>query len=160
MDTPAARSTIDDLAERVGTARVLTWIHAAIFVTDGMHWAVFGARAISLRLAAVHIRITHVVRRALTHWFIRRTGNAKRSRMTGVRTARFHGDALDVGHRIRAQSRWTLADRSMIVCDANGIHPASVLVAGVVTGVREPVAELRRWTVDVVDAGNRATPGC
>ena len=161
VDAPAARPTVHDLADRVGAARVLARIHTAIFVTDGMHRAVFGTGAVSLRLAAVDVRIAHVIRRAPTDRFARRrTSDAERRRMTGVRTARFDGDALDVGHRIRAQSGRTLTDRPVIVRDANGIHPARVLVAGVVAGMREPVAELRRRAVDVVDAGHRATTGC
>lgn len=102
VDALATWPTVHDLAERVGAARVLAWIHAAMFVTDGMYRTVLGTRAISFRLAAVRVRIAHVIRRAPTHWFIRRTSDAERGRMTGVRTTRLDGDALDVGHRVRA----------------------------------------------------------
>lgn len=161
VDAAAARPAVHDLAERVRAARVLARIHAAMLVADGMHRAVLGAGAVSLRLAAVRVRIAHVIRRAPAHRLVRRrTGDAERRRMTGVRTAGgLDGDALDVGHRIRAQSRRALADRLVIVRDAHGVRPARVLVAGVVAGVREPVAELRRRAVDVVDAGHRSATG-
>lgn len=79
--------------------------------------------------------------------------------MAGVRTARLDGDALDVRHRVRAEPGRALTDRSVLVRDANRVDAARVLVAGVVTGVRESVAELARRAVDVVDAGHRTAPG-
>lgn len=159
MNTPAARLTVYDLAERVEAASILARVHAAMIVTDRVHRTVLGARTVSLRLAASHVGVAHVIRRALAHRIVRRPGDAERRRMTGVRTARFHGDALDVGHGIRAKSRRTLADRFVIVRYANRVHAAGVLVAGVVAGVRQSVAKLRRRAVDVVDAGNRAATG-
>lgn len=159
MDALTIWSTVHDLAECVGAARVFAWIHTAMFMTDGMHWTILGAGAVSLWLAAIRVRITHVIRRAPTHRFIRRTSDAERRRMTGIRTTRLDGDALDVGHRIWAQSGRALADRLVVIRDANGIHSARVLVAGVVAGVREPVAKLRRRAIDVVDAGHRAATG-
>lgn len=160
MDAFTARPTVHDLAKRIGAARILARIHTAMIVADGMHRTVLGARAISLRLATARVRITHVIGWASTHWFVRRARNAERCRVTGVRTASLDGDALDVRHRVRAQSGRALADRFVVIRDANGIHSACILVAGVVAGVREPVAELGRWAVDVVDAGHRATTGC
>lgn len=47
----------------------------------------------------------------------------------------------------------------MIVRDADRVHAACVLVARVVAGVSESIAELRGWTVDVVNAGHRPTAG-
>lgn len=79
--------------------------------------------------------------------------------MTGVRMACLHGDALDVGHGVRAEPGRALTDRLVVVRDANRVHAARVLVAGVVAGVREPVAELARRAIDVVDAGHCAAPG-
>lgn len=159
VDAPAARLAVDDLAERVGAARVLARIHAAVLVADGVHRAVLGPRAIALRLTAVLVRIAHVTRGTLAHGVVGGPGDAERGRVAGVRATGLHGDALDVGHRVRAQPRRALADRPVIVRDADGVHAARVLVAGVVAGVREPVAELGRRAVDVVDAGHRAAAG-
>lgn len=160
MDAFTARPTVHDLAKRIGAARILARIHAAMIVTDSMHRTVLGTRAISFRLTTARVRITHVIGRASTHRLVRRARNAERCRVTGVRTASLDGDALDVRHRVRSQSRRTLADRLVVIRDANGIHSACIFIAGVVAGVREPVAELSRWAVDVVDAGYRATTGC
>lgn len=80
--------------------------------------------------------------------------------MTGVRMACLHGNALNVGHRVRSKPGWALTDRFVIVRNADRVHAARVLIAGVVTGVRESVAELTRRAVDVVDAGHRAASGC
>lgn len=159
MDTSAARLTVYNLAERVGTASIFTWIHAAMLMTDGVHRTVLGAGAVSFRLAASHIRIAHVIRRTLTHRIVRRPGNAKCRRMAGIRTARLHSNTLDVGYGIRAKARWTLANRFVIVRDADRVHTASILVAGVVTGVGQSIAKLRQRAVDVVDAGDRAASG-
>lgn len=155
----ATRSTVHDLAYRVGAASVLARVHAAMVVADGVHRTVLGTGAISFRLAAGHIRIAHVIGRALTHRVVGRAGNADRRRVTGVRTTRLHGDAFNVGHRIWTKSGRTLTDRSVIVRDADCVHAAGVLVAGVVAGVCQSVAELRRRTVDVVYAGHGAATG-
>lgn len=159
MDAPAAWLTIHDFTECIGTTRALARINAAMLVANRMHWAILGAGAISLRLAATRVRVAHVIWWAFADRVIRWTGDAERCRMTGVRMARLYGDTFDVGHRIRAKSRRALTDRFVIVRNANRIHAARVLVAGVVAGVRESVAELGRWTIDVVDAGHWTTPG-
>lgn len=159
MNAFAARLTIHDFTERVGTARVLARIDATMLVANGMHRAVLRTGAVSLRLAAVHVRIAHVIWRAFTHWIVCRTNDTERCWMAGVRMTCLHGDALDIGHRIRAESRRTLTDRFVIVRNANRVHPTRVLVAGVVTGVRESIAKLSRRTINVVDAGYCATPG-
>lgn len=102
VDAPATRLTIDDLAKGVETTGVLARIHTAMLVTDGVHRAVLGPGAISLRLAAVRVRVADVIRRAFAHGVVGRPRDTERSRMTGVRTAGLHGDALDIGHRVRS----------------------------------------------------------
>lgn len=159
MDAFTARLTIHDLTKCVGTAGILAWINAAMFVADGMHRAVFGTGAISFWLAAVHVRIAHVIRRTPAHRIIRWTGDAERCRMTRIWMTRFHGNTLDVGYRVWTKPRRTLADRLVIISDADSVHAARILVANTVAGVREPIAELRRWTVDVVDARHRTASG-
>lgn len=159
VDALAAWLTVHDIADRVGTAGVLARINAAMFVTDRVHRTIFGTGAVSFRLAAVHVRIAHMIRRASAHWVIRWTGDAERRWMAGVRMACFHGDALDVGHRIRTKSRRALTDRFVVVRDADRVHAARILIASIVASVRESVAELRRRTVDVVDTGHCAAPG-
>lgn len=155
----AARLTIHDFTERVGAARVLARIDATMLVANGMHRAVLGTGAVSLRLATVYVRITHVIWRAFAHWIVRRTDDAERCRMAGVRMTCLQSDALDIGHRVRAEPRWALTDRFVIVRNANRVHATRILVTGVVAGVRESVAELGRWTIDVIDAGHCAAPG-
>lgn len=159
VDAPAARLTIHNFTERIGTTRVLARINTAMLVTNRMHRAILGAGAVSLRLATVHVRVAHVIWWAFAYRIIRWTGDAERCRMTGVRMARLYGDTFDVGHRVRAEPRRALTDRFVIVRNANRIHAARVLVAGVVAGVRESVAELGRRAIDVVDAGHWTAPG-
>jgi len=79
--------------------------------------------------------------------------------MTGIWTARLHGNALDIGHRVRPEPGRTLADGLVVVCDADRVYTARVLVAGIIAGMREPVAELRWRAVDIVDARYRSTSG-
>lgn len=131
-----------------------------MLVADGMHRAVFGTRAIPFRLATIHVRIAYMIWRTSTHRIVRWIGNTERGWMTRIRMACFHGDTFDVGHRIRAKPGWALADRFVVVRNADRVHAARVFVAGVIAGVCESVTELRWRTVDVVDAGNRTTPGC
>lgn len=159
VNASTAGPTIRDLAERVGAAGVLARIHATMLVADGVHRAVLGPGAVSLRLAAVHVRIAHVIWWALASRTVARAGDAESSRMAGIGTARLHGDALHIWHRVRSQSRRALANRPMIVRDAHRVHAARVLVACIVAGVREPVAELRGRAVDVVDARHGAAAG-
>lgn len=45
----------------------------------------------------------------------------------------------------------------MVVSDADSVGSTSVLVADIVTGVSQSIAELSGRTVDVVDAGNGST---
>lgn len=155
MDALTAWLTVHDFTEGVGTARVLARIDTAMLMANGMHWAIFGTRAVSLRLAAVHVRIAHVIRQALTHRIVCWAGDAERSWMTGVRMACLHGDALDVRYRVWTKPRRTLTDCLVVVCNTNRVHAARILVAGVVTDVRESVAKLVQRTIDVVDAGHR-----
>lgn len=65
--------------------------------------------------------------------------------------------ALYIGHWIWSQTWWTLADRSMVVSDTDGVHSAGIFVASVVASVGQSVTKLRRRAVDVVDAGNGST---
>lgn len=78
VDAPAAWLTVDDFTERVGAARVLARVDAAMLVTHGMHWAILGTGAVSLRLATVHVRIAHVIWRASAYRIVRWTGDAER----------------------------------------------------------------------------------
>jgi len=156
----AIRLTIYDLAKRVGTARILARINAAMFMTDEMHRTIFGTGTVSFRLTTIHVRIAHVIRRALTHRIVRWTGDAECSGMTRVRMACLHSDAFDVGYWVWAKSGRALAYRFVVIRDADRVHTARVFVAGVIAGVCESIAELRRRAVDVVDAGHRMTPGC
>lgn len=159
VNTLAARPTVYDLAERVGTARVLARINAAMVYADGMYRTILRTGAVSLRLAAVHVRIAHVIRRASAYRIVGWTNDAERSRMAGIRMACLHSHALNVGHWIRTKSGRTLTDRFVIIRDADRVHAAGILVAGVVAGVRESIAELRWRAVDVIDAGYRTAPG-
>lgn len=159
VDTTAARPTIDDLAERVQAARVLARVHATVLVADGVQRAVLRAGAVALRLAAVHVRVAHVAGRASAHRLVVRPGDAQRRRMTAVRSTGLHGDALHVRHRIRSQSGRALADRTVIVRDADRVHAARVFVAGIITSVCKPVAELGGRAIDIVDAGHFTTAG-
>jgi len=157
VNTLAARLIVYDFAECVRTARILARINATMLMTDGMHWTILGTRAVSFRLATIHIRIADMIRWALTHRVVRWTSDTQRSRMTRVRMTCLHGDAFDIGYWVRAKPRRTLADRFMIFCYADRVYTTCILVAGVITSVRKSVAELRRWTVNVVNAGHRAT---
>lgn len=78
VDALTARLTVHDFAERVGTARVLARIDAAVLVAHGVHRAVLGTGAVALRLAAVRVRIAHVIRRASAERIVRRAGDAER----------------------------------------------------------------------------------
>lgn len=78
VDAPAARLPVENFAERVGTARVLARIDAAMLVADGMDRAILRSGAVALRLAAVHVRIAHVIRRASAYRIVRWTGDAER----------------------------------------------------------------------------------
>lgn len=159
MNASAARLAVDDLAERVRAAGILARVHAAVLQADRVHRAVLGTGTVAFRLAAGCVRIAHATGRTLAHRIARGTSDAERGRVTGIRTARLHGDALDVGHRVRPITRRTLARRFVIVGDTDGVYAARVLVTGIVTGVREPVAELRQRAVDVVDTRHRSTAG-
>jgi len=79
--------------------------------------------------------------------------------MTGVWTARLHSNALDIGHRVRPEPGRTLTDGLVVVRDADRVYAARILVAGIIAGVREPVAELSWRAVDVVDARYCSTSG-
>lgn len=155
----AAWPTVDDLAERVQTACILAWIYAAMFVTDRVQRAVLGPGAVAFRLTASRVRIAYVTRRALAYRIACGTSYAERGWMTGVRTARFHGDTLDIGYRVCPVPRWALADGFMIIRDTDCVYAARVFVTGVIAGVRESVTELRRWTIDIVDTGYRSASG-
>jgi hypothetical protein len=152
MNALATRLAVDDFAKGVGTTSILAGIYTAILMTDCLYWAILGPGAISFQPTTVNIRIAYVIRRTFAHGVAVRTGNANCSRMTRIYTAGLYGDALDVWYRVRSQTRRTLTNCSMIVSDANSVYATSILVAGVVTDVSEPVAELRRWTIDVIDA--------
>lgn len=44
--------------------------------------------------------------------------------MTGIRIASLDANALDIGHWIRSESGRTLANRAMVVRDADGVGAA------------------------------------
>jgi len=155
----ATGPTVHDFAKRVQAARVFARIHAAVFVTDRMQRAVLGPGAVAFRLTASRVWIAHVTRRALAHRIVRGTGDAECRRMTGIWTACLHGNALDIGHRVRPEPGRALTDGLVIVCDADRVYTARVFIADIIAGMREPVAELRWWAIDVVHTRYCSTSG-
>lgn len=154
MDALATRLPVYNVANRIGAASVLARVGASMVVANRVHRAVLGRGAVALRLAALRVRIPDEVGRALAHGVVGRAGDADGRLVAGVRVAGLDRDALDLGDRIRLQTGRTLAYRPVLVRYADRVRPASVLVAGVVTGVGQPVAKLRGRAVDVVHAGD------
>lgn len=154
MDALATRLPVYNVANRIGAASVLARVGASMVVANRVHRAVLGRGAVALRLAALRVRIPDEVGRALAHGVVGRAGDADGRLVAGVRVAGLDRDALDLGDRIRLQTGRTLAYRPVLIRYADRVRPASVLVAGVVTGVGQPVAKLRGRAVDVVHAGD------
>lgn len=155
MDALATRPPIDNVANGIRSASIFARVGATMVVADRVHGAILGCGAVTLRLAAFRVRIPDEVCRALAHGIVGRARDADGRLVAGIRMAGLDRHTLDVGDRIRFQPGWTLADRSVVVRYANGVHPASILAAGVVTSVGQPVAKLRGRAVKVVDAGDR-----
>lgn len=151
-DTTTHRLAVVHLADGVGTAGVLAGIDATMIVADGVDRTILAGETGTLGLAPGFVGIADVVRLALADRVVSGIGDADGARMTRIRIAGLDTDTLDVRHGVRLETRWTLADRTMIVGYADCVDTAGVLVAGVVTSVSEPVAELGRRTVDIVDA--------
>lgn len=154
MDTLATRLAVYHVADRIRAASVLARVGATMVVADGVRRAILGRGAVTLRLAPFPVRIPDEVGRALAHWIVGRAWDADGRLVARVQVACLDRHALDLGDRIRFQAGRALAYRPVVVRYANGVRPASVLVAGVVAGVGQPVAELGGRAVDVVDAGH------
>lgn len=72
--------------------------------------------------------------------------------MTRVRRTSVQCKTFDIGHGIGSETRWALANGLVIVGNAYSSSATGAPVADVATSVTEAVAELSRWTVDIVDA--------
>jgi hypothetical protein len=132
---------VDDSTFRIYATGSNTNVHA-FSVNTG---SIFRTLAITSRAISFWMTTRHWIAN-LTGWTFThvttRANFADGANVARVRFASFHWAAFYIGNRVTSIAGWTLANRSVVFGDADGVFAASILFADVNTCVCHSVAQL------------------